>query len=239
MHRASYPLTFQAFYGAVTNNAGGTIENTGGMMQFLAGLINNGAYITDPADNMFDNLTVGSTGYLIGSTGDRFIVSGDFIDSSTQNALWDTGDWNSGGAQLAFLTGGAHKMSFDGTDLGPTYQGYLDNFAWGALRLRLNQTLQFIGAHGKGQYIGGLVLDGGLAELSAIQSNGLNLYYNPSDPLNAYLHGQTYQLPGGGLLEAAGVPEPATVLLIAAGLGALVLRRVQASRSRAKSDVTS
>ena len=63
-------------------------------------------------------------------------------------------------------------------------------------------------------------LGGGLPQIPFIESNGLNIYYQPAFSGNGYLGGQTYALSGGGRL--APVPEPGSAWLLA---GALLLRR--------------
>lgn len=83
-------VTTSTFFDAVTNEATGTIKNTGGVTRFLGGLTNNGAFISDPADNHFTDLTISHTGYLVGGLGDRFIVTDDLLSTSAQRALWDT-----------------------------------------------------------------------------------------------------------------------------------------------------
>lgn len=75
--------------GDVTNN--GTIKTTDTTLTVTGTLTNNGVYISDPSDNIFGNIVVGSDGYLVGGLDDRFIVHGDFTNNSTQASLWDTG----------------------------------------------------------------------------------------------------------------------------------------------------
>ena len=59
-----------------------------------------GGYISDPSSNYFTDIVIGSTGYLVGGTGDRFIISGDFTSTSTMNTSWNTRD-----ADIEFING--------------------------------------------------------------------------------------------------------------------------------------
>ncbi len=210
------------FLGAVTNNAPGTFTNTGGEFHFLGGFTNNGAYVSDPADNFFTDLTVGASGFLVGGEGDRFFVSGDFHNASTRNADWDTDQ-----AELAFVTGGSHQFDVMSQDLGTSYFGYVDNFAWGILHVGVGQTLTLLdgGAAGGAFYVGALMLDGGVAQLSSLFTGGMSVYYNPTLAANAYLARGTYELDGGGVLAASEMPEPGTVLLFCCGLAGLAALR--------------
>ena len=67
--------------------------------------------------------------------------------------------------------------------------------------------------------------------MSQINSNGLNIYYNPTLAANAYLGDATYQLEGGGTLAPGATPEPGTWLMLGgslAGLAALRRRKLAA-----------
>ena len=75
-------------------------------------------------------------------------------------------------------------------------------------------------------YVTQLRLDGGLSQIASLHGNGLNIYYDVTDPSNAYLGGATYALAEGGFLMAA-VPEPPVnaLLLVAAAVGLGLLRQ--------------
>ena len=75
-------------------------------------------------------------GYISATAGDRFVVSGNLISSSTQNTAWSTGL-----AELHFDTGGSHLLSVNGNDMGMNAAGFIDNFAWDTLELGGNQQL--------------------------------------------------------------------------------------------------
>jgi len=53
--------------------------------------------------------------------------------------------------------------------------------------------------------------------ITNIFSLGINIFYDPNDPENAYLAGGRYLLPGSGYLEPA-VPLPPTLFLLGSGL---------------------
>jgi hypothetical protein len=211
------------FTGQVVNN--GKFKNSGATVTFAAGYTENGTYISDPADNYFTDLTVGLHGSLSGSTGDRFIVSGNLVSDSVENRSWQTA-----AAELRFAGGsGIHNFSINGTDLGATLEGYRDDFAWGTLRLAASEHLTLLdsGLPGGALYTGNFVLESGLGQIASINSNGLNIYYDASRATNAYLGQQTYALSGGGFLTP--VPEPGVTALLAScvllGLGRLRRQR--------------
>ena len=93
------------------------------------------------------------------------VLSGDFINHSTQNLTWNTA-----AADLVFTNVPAgslnHLLSLPGADLGQTRAGYSNNFAWGSLDLT-NQTLTLADGNdtpGGAFYVGsilGVTLDGG------------------------------------------------------------------------------
>jgi hypothetical protein len=187
------------FFNAVTNSTTGTIKNTGGVTRFLGGFTNSGAFISDPADNHFTDLTVSGTGYLVGGTGDRFIVTDELLNTSTAAT-----NWNTGAAELIFQNGvDPHDFSIVGADHAGAVGGLANNFAWGTVRLAAGQTLRLQDGNataGGALYVKNLVLEGGLSQLNSLTGNGLNIYYDSLAPANAYLGEQTYSLQNGGLL---------------------------------------
>ena len=121
-----------SFFDHVTNNPTGEIKNTSGTIRFLGGFTNSGSYTSDPADNYFTNLTNTATGYLAGGLGDRFIVTGDFLNNSTR-----TDAWNTGAAELRFTGGTAHTMAVSGA---------AGTFGWGTLAVEPGGTLIISGS---------------------------------------------------------------------------------------------
>ena len=187
------------FFNAVTNSATGTIKNTGGVTRFLGGLTNNGAFVSDPADNHFTDLTLSDTGYLVGGAGDRFIVSDDLLNSSTRAA-----NWNTSAAELIFENGtDVHDFSIAGADHAGAVGGFSNNFSWGTVRLAAGQTLRLQDGNataGGALYVKNLILDGGLSQINSITGNEMNIYYDSLASANGYLGEQTYNLQNGGVL---------------------------------------
>jgi hypothetical protein len=206
------PVTFS---GNVVNN--GTFKSTNALLTFTGTYTENGLFSSDPADNFFTDLTVGGSGALVGGLGDRFFVSGDLLSTSTNSLAWQTG------AAMLRLAGGdgTHEFSVNGLDFGATSRGFENNFAFGIFSLAAGERLTLLdaGAVGGGLYTRTLKLDGGLAQLSSIASNGLNIYYDLTAPENAYLAGGTFALDGGGSIQP--VPEPTALLLLLNACGAL------------------
>jgi len=213
-----------SFEGLVVNSAGSTVKNTGGVAVFDGGFVNFGAYLSDPADNVFADLTVEGTGYLRGGLGDRFVVVGDLLSSSEASVLWDTRQ-----AELFFVAGKAgesHLFSVGGEDRGAVASGFTGNFAWGTLRLASGELLVFEDKNepGGALYVRDLLLEDGVDQLALLKlPAGMAIYYDRGRESNEYLGGLDYALPGGGTLLAS-VPEPAPWVL---GLAAwiLVMRR--------------
>jgi len=88
----------------------GTVKVTNTTVQFTGTFTNNGAYVSDPADNFFTDLTVGASGYIQAGAGDRFFIAGSYASSSTKNTLF-----NVDGAELHFIGGGPHTYNVTGT----------------------------------------------------------------------------------------------------------------------------
>src|SRR5207237_1052771 len=88
------------------NNASGTIKTTSAVARYLAGASVGGTYNSDPSDNYFTDLSVSSSGVLIGGSGDRFFISGNFTNSSAQ-----AGSWSTSAAELHFQGAATHTMS--------------------------------------------------------------------------------------------------------------------------------
>jgi hypothetical protein len=70
--------------------------------------------------------------------------------------------------------------------------------------------------------VGVLSLADGRGQIARITGNGMNLYYDPAQPGNAYLNEESYALANGGMIIP--IPEPASGGL-AAALGAVLLCR--------------
>ena len=192
------------FTGNVTNN--GIFKNTSTTITFAGTYTENGTFISDPADNYFANILIGSAGSWVGGQGDRFILFGDLVGRALLPDKWQTDN-----AEL-HLTGGAnHHLSIMGDDLGIDFSGYDNNFSWGILTLDSTDHLSLDGDGAL--YVRELVLPNGLSQISNITGNGNTIYYDLGNPANSYLNGQTYSLSGGG--QIAPVPEPASIAFAA------------------------
>lgn len=191
--------------GDVTNT--GTFKLTDTSVQYTGNFTNNGAYLSDPSTSQFNDLNVGSSGYLVGGAGDQFIVTGDFNNSSTQNTLWNTAN-----ADLIFAgpAGTQHVMGLTGVDRGVTDAGSIDNFAWGSMTLSNGNLLSMVDGNttpGAALYASRLILPNGLSQLNGISSN-YNIYFDPTLPENQYLLGaaRSFGSGSGQLLPWSLVP---------------------------------
>ncbi len=218
--RVSYnPATFT---GNVINN--GTFKTTSTTATFAGTFTNNGVFTSDPATQQFQNLNIGAGGALQGGVGDVFVINGQLNNQSLASTSFDIAH-----AQLTLSTG-VHDFTWSALERGATAAGYANNFVIGTFELQIGATLNLLGAFASGSanalYVHGLSLDGGLAQLASIHSNGLNIYYDGGLAENAYLAWGTYALEGGGsLIAVAGVPEPGTVgAFIVGAFGLLVVR---------------
>lgn len=224
---------FTTIHGGVTNAAGRTIEvahtpalftgdvvnngifkNTGTTVTFAGTYTENGAFISDPADNLFANLVVAESGYLVGGHGDRFLVAGDFLPESMRADAWETSS-----AELVMRAGdGERRLAVVGEDRGISAAGYEANFAWRRLVLPGEGVWLEDGNDTPGGAIYVRELAVNLSDIDRITGNGLSIYYDVSDPANAYLGGETYALAGGGVIAAVPEPGVASVVIGLAGV---------------------
>jgi hypothetical protein len=115
-----------------------------------------------------------------------------------------------------------------GEDLGANPFGYTNNFAWGCVDITGSSLLKLYDGNtdtGGALYTGilkGAVIDG--LTISNIQGNGLKIYYRADALENAYLNSLSYDLIGGGLLVPI-IPEPMSLILLAAGVLGTFYRR--------------
>jgi len=171
-----------------------------------AALLAGVAGVGRAADTFFLDWIVGPGGIVVADADDRFFVRRDFLNASEQQAAWRTE-----AAELVFEIGPDHVLQTPGADDGPSQSGYLDNFAWGTLRLKSGQHLELQDANatpGAAQYVRRLLLEGGVAQIKDVSSDGTWLYYDPGEPANDYLAGGTYPLAGGGAIAPV-APAPA------------------------------
>ena len=217
------------FSGALENPRGETLEVAGPRAHFTGKFVNRGtfkttdttvtfhgsytemgSYVSDPSVNFFTDLIIGPGGTHTGGVGDKFIVSGNFLNGSLQKNTWATGS-----AELYFSGGAApHSVSLASADVGPDFAGYVNNFAWGILRIGPGQSLTLSDGNasaGGALYTDQLLLAGGIPQIASITGNGFNIYYNQFNAANAYLGGLAYPLTGGGAI----IPIAASVKITA------------------------
>jgi len=218
------------FAGDVVNN--GTIRTISTTTTFTGSFTNNGRFISDPSTQVFQDIAVGAQGVLQGGAGDVFVVNGDMSNHSEARTEFDIG------AATLMFSSGPHDLVWSATNLGATVAGYHQNFAVGIFELSMGGSLDLSGTStvpgANALYVHRLLLGDGLGQIASIRSGGLDIYYDPAESANAYLHGATYSLAGGGrLMAVAAVPEPETYALWLAGLGlmSVVIRRRRKARA--------
>lgn len=224
--------------GNVINTEDGLFQVTNSLAVFNGHFSNRGRYRSTGSFNSFGDLDIGNQGWIAASTSD-FLVTGDFLNHSTNATFWNTSL-----ANLQLFGNGLHSVALAGTDMGATRAGYTNNFAWSALALGSGSRYQLMdgnAAAGGALYVGLLELQDGLSQLRNIKSD-YNIYYDALLAGNAYLGGQSYAFGSGsghliGISGAVGglsplsagaavaVPEPQEGALVVAGMGVLCLLR--------------
>lgn len=209
----------------------GVFKTTGVMVTFTETFHNDGAYISDPSTQTFNNLEISQSGYLKGGDGDKFVIKGNMKNASLQNELWDTVN-----ATLTFAADDAggveHLLTYSGNDFGADLIGYENNFAWGMVDITDNEISLQNGDDVWGGALYTKILRGVKFDLEDpsfvtninVAETGMNLYYLANAPGNEYLGGLTYNLASNGHLIPI-VPEPMTLVLLAVGSMALIRRR--------------
>ena len=182
--------------GTVINN--GLVEVTDTEVYFASPFTNSEVYESLGAStNRFFYLSVGAGGaYLVGGPDSVFHVEVSFLNASTTPQAWDTDE-----SELLLDGPGGHILRTPAADLGPTVEGYGDNFAWGRLTIAAGDPVSLQDGNatpGAALYVGILDLQGGVGQAASITGNGIDVYYDPQEPENAYLAGGTYPMTGGG-----------------------------------------
>lgn len=220
----------------------GTVKVVNSMMTFASNVVINGKYISDPSTNIFmADVTVSQSGTLAGGLGDRF----EFNKSSLFIHSTNNTGFNLALSSVAFTGGGMHTNAITGADLGSNITAFSaayevqNNFAYGELHLgsvtdQVCFTCGVIPAPGvtnNALYVGWLDLFNNPSLVTNLHAaSGINIYYNVTDPRNAYLANTVYPLTdcnfasGGGFLMPI-IPEPSTLVFLSAAVGLLAFRR--------------
>ncbi len=213
--------------GLFTNN--GTVNVFGSRVTYEGPVVVSGAYLSDPSTNIFStNVIITSSGYIQAAAGDVYQFERDFSNQSTQSNLFNMS------SAIAVFTNSAGEHVFDMTGSSALDRGtngifsindVTNNFAIGTLIVAgVGDTLRVTGAVNNSLYVSALDL-GGLANTNHLVTD-VNVYYDGNLAANSYLNKASYDLPGAGMLIPYGVPEPAILLWITAGLiGAIKSRR--------------
>jgi hypothetical protein len=261
----NYGSTFPSASGTGTFNVTGTATVTGDFLNFgnvttkpganvtwNGNFTNNNVYTsgtsapTSTTTQTFKgDLVVNPTGYIVANSPlsgitpqDLYIFRGNFLNQSTQSALWNTAN-----AEIEFSTGASttHTLNInaDGTAAGHP-------FAWATMWIDSSQTLKLTGGAGDALWVNGLVgvkatsftSGATLTNIFNDSSTPLDIYYSMDaafSSLNGYLGNFNYIIPAdpsvpgavaGELLTHA--PLPPSVLLLGSGLlglGAMGWRR--------------
>jgi autotransporter-associated beta strand protein len=186
--------------GRVLNQGTFNVQETS--VTFTGDFVNNGAYVSDPSINRFNNLSVGQTGYISAGPQDTFIINGNFANASTQNTQWNTDNANLVFASATPGQPAQHQMELAGADKGAKASGAVNNYTWGSVTLNNGDRLTLSDGNatpGAALYARQVNLPGGVGELANISSN-YNVYFDPTLPANQSLLGGKSFGSGGGLL---------------------------------------
>ena len=214
--------------GSVNVAANSTLRADHGALEIGGGLQVSGALEASAATlSMAADLTLGANSSISGLNGTEMIVGGNFISDITDPDRFDLT-----GTTVMFdsATATSHTLSVAGADYGPSMSGYVDNFSFYALRLGAGHslTLQDVNGAGGALYVRILDLADGLGQLGDLVTNGLNIYYDPTAPENAYLMGETHDLDIAWLIP---IPEPTSGFLLLFGLASLLVARCKTTAS--------
>jgi T5SS/PEP-CTERM-associated repeat protein len=206
-----------------TFNNYGTVRVTDATARFDGAFRGSGTFFSEGGRVHFTVYNTGPTSVVIADEATEFVVSGDFWTNSAMAERWDTSraQLHFSGQQQGELP---YYLQISGVDRGATYEGYRQNFAWGALHVDAGKELRLISpGAGRAIYVRDLLLDGGVDQIGSITSTStpVNLYYDANSPANAYLGGRTYHAPGAEILP---VPEPGTAMLVLPGVWLLTRR---------------
>ncbi len=212
--------------GVLTNS--GTINVYFSRVTYANPVVLSGAYLSDPSTNIFStNVTITSSGYIQGSSGDVFQFERNLTLQSTASNLFNLTAstvlfTNLGGAHLLDLTG---SSALDrGTNGIVQLADVTNNFAFGTLKIAgAGDTLRVTGDVNNALYVGALNL-GVLANTNNLITD-VNVYYDNTLLANAYLGSATYDLQGAGMLIPYGVPEPSFLVPVGIGMLAWLRRR--------------
>ena len=166
--------------GRVLNQGTFNVQETS--VTFTGDFVNNGAYVSDPSINQFNNLSVGQTGYISAGPQDTFIINGNFANASTQNTQWNTDNANLVFASATPGQPAQHQMELAGADKGAKASGAVNNYAWGSVTLNNGDRLTLSDGNatpGAALYARQVNLPGGVGELANISSNWGWLYCSP------------------------------------------------------------
>jgi hypothetical protein len=120
----------------------GVMEIMDSQVYFDGGLTVSGAFLFDPSTIIVTNMVVEPDGYLqeTGGPGDRFVITGNFINKSIRNTDWDTDaaifQFN-GGTRTA---GNPQTLEGAGVDIGNLQLAWTDNFVFGTLQIGTSHT---------------------------------------------------------------------------------------------------
>jgi T5SS/PEP-CTERM-associated repeat protein len=208
-----------------------SVANTGNPTNYQRlVLLNNSRWVSS-------YLTNGVGGAIKGGAGDVVEVTREFRIERSSNP---SAEFDLASSEVTFTGGIGHTNAITGKDFGHSATlGFADgftaiNFSYGKLSLgSSSDTVCFESGDGSvsnAMYINWLDLGGNVSLVANLHAEtNINLYYFNSNPNNAYLGNNVYQLTDcdggvGGLLMPA-VPEPSALVLLSMAGVALLWRR--------------